>query len=215
MPDTSHSNGGIRLLVRDSRNVLQSLAISACVRAGTQFEPSGVWAPRLDHEGSMKGLSTPFGLLMDRTFLELVDPIPSTAWYSQVLGARDALFEHWINFPHSHSPLVTLIISFLCNIPVLLDIRFIHLFKINPSATLLRPLRRCIYEILSRPRRPPDPSRFHELFDFLALQVEATTGRCPCSHYVYLMLAQANGYVGRVAGKRALGPNRPKGVSPR
>ena len=121
-----------------------------------------------------------------------------------MLAARDVIFKHWIEHPRPHSPYGTLGLAFLCNIIGILDLRLISIFKINPKAQVLLPLPRRVFEVLTRPRRPLDPC-----------QVEATAGHKPDNHYVYLMLAQANGYVGRTGGCRATGPTQLDGLTPR
>ena len=121
----------------------------------------------------------------------------------------------WNDYPRSRSPYGTLALAFLCNIIGILDLRLIAVFKINPKAQVLLPLPRRVYEVFTRPRRPLDPCRFLEVFEFLSLQVEATAGHQTNNHYVYLMLAQENGYVGRTGGSRATGPSQLKGLPPR
>ena len=96
-------------------------------RKGCRFGLSGAWGNFISLDVRGPGIAPDIGILYDDTFLALTHPSPSIQWYTQLLAVRDSLYSPWINNPRTHTRLCTLIVVLLCNIPGIIDLRFLSL----------------------------------------------------------------------------------------
>ena len=103
----------------------------------------------------MKSLKEEVGILADCAFVQLSLPKPDTGWYTQLLAARQVLFDYWITKPKLHSSTSTSILLLICNTIALLDIRILATRDgqgRKTAANLTNSMDFKLKQILNRPR---------------------------------------------------------------
>lgn len=158
----------------------------------------------------------PAQMLYDDMFPELCLPSPSTNLYISLLVLRDVMFGPWITHPRQHTPAGPSILSMLCNIVGILELRFMVISQRKEYHPLFLSLKNEDQEALVRPM----VLLYHKLYDdvvqTLTNQVIAITGSSKTfthqgstgdaarssRHFGYMILTQGKGYLGRTQTAR-------------
>lgn len=129
--------------------------------------PSGARAPFMADLLCMRKLREPTGMLYDSLFLELVQATPSVEWYILLLAARNTMYAHWLVHPNSHTQCGSHIISLICNVLGVLDLKFLSLNCKSTHTNLTRPLSIGAAELMTRPETVLHDARLPGVITFI------------------------------------------------
>ena len=138
---------------------------------GTSHSASRAWTRYLQRVPPAWNLQSSTGLLYDSLFLEVANSQPSVEWYTKLLAARNTLYVNWIANLKTHTQCGTHIITLLCNVLGIMDLRFLSLKTRANYNRLTRPLPIEVPEILTRPPIKLHIGRLPDVYNFIAVQV--------------------------------------------
>ena len=128
------------------------------------------------------------------------------------------MYHFWITNPYLHTRSCTLILTSICNVLGILNLRLLATHNgigRRTATSLTASLEPQWKELLTRPSRPLHGKRSPDLFTFIRMQILGATGGLPLeNHMVYMMMASQNPTLAELVQKDVLHTPLPRG-SPR
>ena len=116
-----------RIAEKTHRTIFMYAILGCTHLLGTTHSASRAWKRYRQRVSPAWNLQTSTGLLHDSLFLEIANPRPSVKWYTKLLAVRNTFYAHCIANPKTHTQCGTHIITLLCNVLGILDLRFLSL----------------------------------------------------------------------------------------